>query len=274
MQTVLPPDPPPSAKPALVPAPRSKAAQIRWALNVLLPPLLPLVGSMPETTGIGRSIAAVSDAHVTPVTPAGYTFAIWLPIFALAIAWGIWQALPAGRAMPLAQRLGWPLALCYALNILWMLLAELTGMGWHLVVVILAALACALLAFVLFVRDPGEGGVGRMIATPLVGLLAGWVSMASFANVAAAAQATGLIAEGAAGSFTAVLILLAAGGFATAIVALVKEAIWYLAAVAWALVGIVLANTGMRDVDIAPAIAAGAMLALVVAVHMMRRRRP
>ena len=74
-----------------------------------------------------------------------------------------------------------------------------------------------------------------MIAAPLVGLLAGWVSMASFVNVASAAQATGLIAEGAAGSFTAVLILLAAGGFATAIVALVRDAIWYLAAVAWAL---------------------------------------
>lgn len=274
MQTVLPPDPLPSADPVPVVAPRSKAAQTRWALNFLLPMLLPLVGSMPEITGIGRSIAAVSNAHVTPVTPAGYAFAIWLPIFALAIAWGIWQALPAGRAVPLAQRLGWPLALCYALSILWMLLTELTGMNWHLVVVILAALACALLAFVLFVRDPGDGGVGRMIATPLVGLLAGWISMASFVNVASAAQATGLIVEGAAGSFTAVLILLAAGGFATAIVALVRDAIWYLAAVAWALVGIILANAGMRDVDLAPAIAAGCMLALAVAVHLMRRRQP
>lgn len=274
MQTVPPPDPPPATKPAIPLAPRSQAAQLRWALNFLLPMLLPLVGSMPETTGIGRSIAEVSNAHVTPVTPAGYAFAIWLPIFALAIAWGIWQALPTGRAMPLAQRLGWPLALCYALNILWMLLIEFTGMGWHLVAVILAALACALLAFVLFVRDPGEGGVGRTIAAPLVGLLAGWLSMASFANVAAAAQATGLMAEGAAGSFTAVLLLLAAGGFATAIVALVRDAIWYVAAVAWALVGIILANTGFRTVDLAPAIAAGAMLALVVAVHLMRRRRP
>lgn len=274
MQTVPPPDPTPAPKPGFAAAPRAKAAQLRWALNLLLPPLLPLVGSMPELTGIGRSIAEVSNAHVTPVTPAGYAFTIWLPIFALAIAWGLWQALPAGRATPLAHRLGWPLALCYALNILWMLLTELTGMGWHLVVVILAALTCALIAFVIFVRDPGESGIGRMIAAPLVGLLAGWVSMASFVNVAAAAQATGLMAEGAAGSFTAVLLLLAAGGFATAIVALVRDAIWYLGAVAWALVAIILANTGMRGVDLAPAIAAGAMLALVVAVHLMRRQRP
>lgn len=273
MQTTLTPDPPATPlKPfsaSAVPPP----GRARWLLNLLLPPLLPLAGAIPELTGFGQSIGTVSAAHTTPVTPAGYAFVIWLPIFALAIAWGIWQALPAGRAMPLAHRLGWPLALCFALNILWMLLIEFTGMGWHLVVVILGALAFALIAFLLFVNDPGEGGVGRTIAGPLVGLLAGWVSMASFANVGAAAHATGLMAEGAAGSFTAVLLLLAAGGFATAIVALVRDALWYLIGAGWALVAILLANAGLRDVDPAPAIAAGAMLALVVAVHVMRRQR-
>lgn len=272
MQTVLPPDPSVSTAKPFASPPGSSPGRTRWVLNLILPPLLPLAGAIPELTGWGRSIAAVSNAHTTPVTPAGYAFVIWLPIFALAIAWGVWQALPSARATPLAQRLGWPLAICFALNILWMLLIEFTGMGWHLVVVILAALAFALAAFLLFVRDPGESGVGRTIAAPLVGLLAGWVSMASFANVGAAAHATALMAEGAAGSFTAVLLLLAAGGFATAVVALVRDALWYLLGAGWALVAILLANTGVREVDLAPAIAAGAMLALVVGVHIMRRR--
>lgn len=275
MQTIVPPDPDPAA-PAAKPfaaRPAQPPGQARWILNLILPPLLPLAGAVPELTGWGRSIAVVSNAHTTPVTPAGYAFVIWLPIFALAIAWGLWQALPAGRATPLAQRLGWPLAVCFGLNILWMLLIEFTGMGWHLVVVILAALASALVAFLLFVHDPGESGLGRTIAAPLVGLLAGWVSMASFANVGAAAHATALMAEGAAGSFTAVLLLLAAGGFATAVVALIRDALWYLIGAGWALIAILLANIGLREVDLAPAIAAGAMLALLIAVHAMRRQR-
>lgn len=272
MQTVPPPDSVSAAKPATPPAP--VPGQARWLSNLLLAALQPVVGWMAELTGIGTPISAVSAAHTTPVTPAGYAFLIWVPIFALALAWGIWQALPAGRGTALAHRLGWPLALAFALNILWMLLAQLTGMGWHLVAVMLGALAAALLAFVLFVHDPGEGGIGRTIAAPLVGLLAGWVSMAAFVNVAAAAQATGLIVQGAAGSFTAVLLLLAAGGFATAIVALVRAAVWYVAGAGWALAGIVLANAGMRELDLAPAIAAGAMLGLVLAVHIMRRQRP
>lgn len=274
MQTVLPPDPAvPPARTFDVPPDPPPGGRGRMLANLLLPPLLPLAGAIPQLTGWGRTIAEVSNAHTTPVTPAGYAFVIWLPIFALAIAWGVWQALPAGRAMPIARRLGWPLGCCFALNILWMLLIQFTGMGWHLVVVILAALGCALAAFVIFADDPGERGVGRAIATPLVGLLAGWVSMASFANVGAAAQATGLMAPGAAGSFTAVLLLLAAGGFATAILALVRDALWYLAGAGWALVAIMLANMGMRDWDLAPAIAAGAMLALAVTAHALRRRR-
>ena len=262
----------PASKTDFGPSPKPEPGRARWLLNLLLPLLQPLAGRMAELTGFGQPVSLVSAAHNTPVTPAGYTFSIWLPIFALSIAWGVWQALPAGRATRLAHRLGWPLAMAFALNILWMLLAQLTGMGWHLVIVILGVLAFALLAFLLFVRDPGEGGVGRTIATPLVGLLAGWVSMAAFVNVASAAQASGFIAAGAAGTFTAVLLLLATGGFATAIVALVRDSLWYLAAVVWALAGIVLANAGMRDVEPAPAIVAGAMLALVVAVHVMRRR--
>lgn len=274
MQPLPPPlSPPPVTVKTFPPGPQRTPAEARLWFNLILPILQPLAGWFAPVTGIGHTIRSISEAHVTSVTPAGYAFAIWLPIFALAIAWGIWQALPAGRDTALARRLGWPLAIAFAANIVWMLLAQFTGMGWHLVVVILVALAASLLAFLLFARDPGESGIGQVIATPLTGLLAGWVSMASFVNVATAARASGLIADGAAGSFTAVLLLLAAGGLATAIVALVRPALWYVAAVVWALVAIVLANGGMRWVHLAPAITAGAMAALVVAVHLMRRRR-
>ncbi len=274
MQQMTPsaPDPPVTIKSFPSGPERSPAEARRW-FNLLLPIVQPLAGYVAPLTGFGHTVQSISDAHVTPVTPAGYAFAIWLPIFALAIAWGIWQSLPGGRDTALARRLGWPLAMAFAANILWMLLAQFTGMGWHLVIVILGGLVFAVIAFLMFVRDPGEGGIGRMIAAPLTGLLAGWVSMASFVNVATAARASGLIVDGAAGSFTAVLLLLAAGGLATAIVALVRPAIWYVAAVVWALVAIVLANAGWRAVDLAPAITAGVMVAVVIAVHVMRRGR-
>ena len=116
------------------------------------------------------------------------------------------------------------------------------------------------------------------LGVPLaVGLLAGWVSVAAFANIAGAARLSGAIAaDGAAGTLAAVMILLAAGGFTLGVLWLAKGSPWYAAAVAWALIAILYANTAGRELNIAVAIVSGALAALVVGMAWqlgrMRRR--
>ena len=43
-------------------------------------------------------VGNVSDRYPTYVVPAGYAFSIWSVIFALSLAYAVWQALPAQRA--------------------------------------------------------------------------------------------------------------------------------------------------------------------------------
>lgn len=254
--------------------------KLRTLLNLVLPILQPLVGALAPVFGIGMTMQEMSARSETPITPSGYAFSIWGLIFALSIAWGIWQALPAGRDSVAARRLGWPLAGAFACSNLWMLLAALTGNGWHLVAIILVLLACALTAFFMARAEPSQGWVDPWIIHPLTGLFAGWVSAATFVNIAGAAALSGAIRnEGMAGSLAAILILLAAAGLALGVLWTAHGAPWYAAAFAWALLGILYANTLDRGLNLLVAALAGALLVLVVALswqraRMQRRRLP
>jgi hypothetical protein len=242
---------------------------LRTILNLVLPILQPVMGALAPVFGIGMTMQEMSASSETPVTPSAYAFSIWGLIFALSIAWGIWQALPAGRDSVAARRLGWPLAGAFACSNLWMLLSQLTGNGWHLVVVILVLLACVLAAFFIARTEPGQGWVDAWIIHPLTG----WVSAATFVNIAGAAVLSGVIRnDGMAGSLTAVLILLAAAGLALGVLWTAHGAPWYAAAFAWALLGILYANTLDRGLNLPVAAVAAALLVLVVALSWQRAR--
>lgn len=248
--------------------------QLRRLLCLLLPWAQILVAFMPAL-GMGTSMAAVSAASQTPVVPAGYAFSIWSVIFILSAAYGIWQFLPASRGSTLAQRTGWPLAGAFAANALWQVVSQLSAsVGFGLFFIILIGLACALAA--LFIaRNTPEPGIGpRWIVVPLTGLLAGWLTAASFVNLSTAARTAGMMPEHGIGTtLFAVVILLAAGGAAAAIAWLLRrDALWFAVAVAWAFVAVVVANLGANQVNIPAALAAAGMLALVAAVTWQRRR--
>ena len=248
--------------------------QLRRLLCLILPWVQIATAFLPAL-GFGTSMAAVSAASRTPVVPAGYAFSIWSVIFALSAAYGIWQILPANRDSALARRTGWPLAGSFAANTIWQVTSQLTGsVGFGLFIIILASLACALAALFM-ARNTPEAGIGaRWITTPLTGLLAGWLTAASFVNLSSAARQAGMLPEhGLGAALAAVVILLAAGGGAAAITWLLRrDAVWFAVAIAWAFVGVVAANLGINQVNIPAALAAAVMLALVAAVTWQRRR--
>ncbi|UFN50653.1 hypothetical protein LPC08_08575 [Roseomonas sp. OT10] len=247
---------------------------LRRLLCLILPVVQIVTAALPYL-GIGHSVAVMSASSQTPVIPAGYAFPLmWGLLFLLSLAFGVWQALPAQHADPAAQRVGWPLAGVFAANTLWQLAAQFSrSNGFGLVLVILIALACALAAFFLARRGPVLGGMARWLVYPLTGLMAGWLTAATFANISGAARAAGMIPDGGFGaSMAAVLILLAAGGFAAAMAWASRGSRWYLGGVGWALVAVVVANLGANQFDIMAAIVAAAMLALVAAVSWQRRR--
>jgi hypothetical protein len=256
-----------------------RADRLRQWSTLLLALLQPPAGALAPVLGIGRPIAAVAAESQTPVVPAGYAFLIWTPIFALALAYAVWQALPARREDPLLRRLGWWIAAAFAGNVLWMLAAQLIGRnGWHLLALILLALAPALVAFLRERRGrraPGEptGPWRRWLLRPLLGLQAGWVTAAAFANLSGAARAEGVAWFGLGETAAAVLLVLVAGLCAAAILWLSRGSPWYAAAAAWAFAAILLANMGEREWNLFVAAAAAAALVLLGVVLRAAWRR-
>ena len=70
----------------------------------------------------GLDVGQISDENGTLITPAGYAFAIWGPIFLLLLAYAVYQALPAQRTSPLLRRVGLPIALACLGDTVWEIL--------------------------------------------------------------------------------------------------------------------------------------------------------
>ncbi|AWV24266.1 MULTISPECIES: hypothetical protein [Roseomonas] len=247
--------------------------QTRRVLALILPLLQIVVGLLP-LVGVGTSMAVVSGSSQTPVVPASYAFPImWTVLFALSLAYGVWQILPMNHADPLLSRVGWPLVGVFALNTLWEAVAQFSGRnGFFLVAIMLLNVVCALAAFFLARRGVEPSRSGRWLVLPLTGLMAGWLTAACFANISGAARVAGIIpVEGMVATVAAVLLLLAAGGFAAAVVWAAKGSVWYLGGVGWALVAVVVANLGANQLDVLAALTAAVMLALVAGVAWTRR---
>merc|ERR1711969_410146 len=69
--------------------------------------------------GLGESIGDRSDSVRTLITPAGWAFAIWGPLFFGSAVYAIWQALPAQRDNVLLDKIGWASVVALAMQGVW-----------------------------------------------------------------------------------------------------------------------------------------------------------
>ena len=164
-----------------------------------------------------------------PVQPAGYAFAIWGLIYLWLIAHGV-------RGLARRDHPGWrptrlPLAVSLAVGAVWIPVANASPL-WA-TVLILVMLAGALAALLRAgTADPW------WLDTPL-GLYAGWLTAASCVSLGLVAAGWGLVPA-----------LTAAWGALALALVLGIAVIWrrpspgYAAALAWALVGVAVANWG------------------------------
>jgi len=165
-----------------------------------------------------------------PVQPAGYAFAIWLVIYLWLIvsaAYGVWKR----SGDPAWARVRLPLIGALALGTSWTAIAN-TSAIWS-TVVIFAMLVFAAAALL------GCPSRDRWLLRAPVGLLAGWLTAASFASLGVVASGYGLSFGPVGWAWVCILLAL--------VVALSVQwhapGAWgYGAAVAWALVAIAVRN--------------------------------
>jgi hypothetical protein len=135
-------------------------------------------------TAVEESSGGRLSADATLIAPAGPAFSIWSVIYAGLAAFTIWQWLPAATAHPRARAIGWLAAASMLLNAGWLLV---TQFGWLLasVAVILVLLGILITLVRRLTEHSPTGAVEKIILDGTFGLYLGWVSVATFANIAA-----------------------------------------------------------------------------------------
>lgn len=252
---------------------RRRADTVR-AGAVLLAALAQIAGSPLGTALAGRSVGEVSDATRSLITPAGYAFTIWGPIFAGALAWAVYQALPGQRDRPVHRATGWPLAAAFAGNAVWEVVFPLVGDRLPVLpaVLLFAIVAAAATAWARL-QPMSLDGLPRLLPAAVTGLLLGWVTLATAVQVASAGVALGAPARGGAAQVWAVVALAAVALLGTVLVWTARVAAGPFAlAVVWGLVAIVV-DGGPGVVTVAAAGAAVVVTAALVVRAAGRRER-
>ncbi|MGA0608542.1 hypothetical protein ACO2Q0_21325 [Phenylobacterium sp. VNQ135] len=183
---------------------------------------------------IGLSASQFADQGDSTLRAAGYAFSIWSLIYLGLIAYALWQALPRNTGNPAIRALAWPSALAIALTGAWIFASALNE-RWLTVAIIVAAAAAMVFGLMRASRGKSTFMDWLLVWWPL-GLLGGWLTIASAVNILTVMTAEGLIGSGSA------LLYGMAGVIATAAVALWvlrrTAVLPYGAAVTWGLVAV------------------------------------
>jgi hypothetical protein len=216
------------------------------------------MAAWPELRKWPETIASRSMKLQNPLVPIDWAFAIWGLIFSSIVAFAVWQALPANVADPLARSIRWLAIAAFAVNMAWEAWVPKRDLDWVSVPIIWIELALLLTILFMIARTNPQGTTFWIVFAPFQ-LFAGWVSAAVFVNTASTLQRSGMVI----GRVLSIAMMVLAGILASTIAGVTGGWI-YAGAVAWALLGIVVANT-TRDRDTVVATFAG-ILAVAVLV--------
>lgn len=248
----------------------ARGARMHRRLDLVLAAALPLATQFSRWTGIGMTEAQRAGKTGGPTTPAAGAFAIWGPIFALLLGYAARRnAAPRAVRTPMTRCGAWLATLSLAASTLWSLNAQLRGLGWSSVGLISAGAATATGAVAAFeqgARRTGRGGAAANLIAPL----AGWLTVAGFANLETTLNETQGRPEPEAQTHRAVRILAGATVAAVAGAALTRGNALYALAAAWGLGGVAARNRETPAVRGAAVLGLGALAFAAAAV----RRRP
>ena len=227
----------------------------------------------------GETVGRVSAENPTLVVPADYAFTVWGPIFALSLAYTVYQALPGQRQNPLLRRVGWFVAVAFAGNGLWQILfpAELFVASQVLLVGIVACAVAAIVRLGRAHRERGRGRAERWLVALPVGRFAGWVTAAVFVGVATTLVGVGLLDGGSIEAVLGAILLIVGVVVASVVVRLARRGpgqgyVAYGGAVLWALVAVVANQYGASSITTVAAALGVVPVALAIFAPLRPRR--
>lgn len=144
-----------------------------------------LAGNIQMLAGWGQSPAEFAADGDSTLRVAGYAFAIWGLIYLWLLAYAVYQVLPATGESDILRRLGWPSVAALVGIGLWIIAAAADQDAATIVLIVGSALVLIipLLAMAHDVRTTPARDRDRWLILWPLGLLAGWLTIASAANI-------------------------------------------------------------------------------------------
>ena len=204
---------------------------------------------------------------------AGYAFSIWGLIYFGLVAYGIWQMLRQTPETEALAAVGWPSVVAMAGCALWLVAAGFDIKPATVAIIVVSA-AAAIRGLLRAVPHWGPlGPASRFFIFWPLGLLAGWLTIASAINILTVLTAYGLITPETArpAAFAGIAAVLLVG----AAVVWRMHHLAYALPIAWGLVAVYVAERADKpDVAWAALAAAGLMLVVGGVAGWPMRRRP
>jgi len=234
------------------------------------------INSLANTTVLnGRTTGQVSDLYPTLVTPAGYVFAIWGIIYALLLAFVIYQALPSQKDKPFQNQIGIIFILSSLFNCVWLFLWQYDFITES--VIVMFALLATLIA--IYSRlNIGKAKVPlkeKLLVHLPFSVYLGWITIAAIANVASALVSANWGGFGLSPEIWAVTVLTVALVITLAVIVKRRD-IAYSLVIVWALGGIAVKQNTSQNVVTTAEIAIGVILfvlALAIAIYRLRYKK-
>lgn len=215
--------------------------------------------------GASSDQGAISDANISPVTPAGYAFAVWGLIYLASLAYAIYQLLPAQRSRAVHRRTGWWVVAAFAASTIWVPIFG-TRTIWASQLVILGLVACLAVATWRFTNlAPAEKAAERLLFRLPITFYLGWATLATAAGFGVTFRSLGMPSGGPFVTAVSLALVLLATIASVVVVTRFSAVIGFVLTACWALVAVAVA-TYVGSVRIA------ALVAIVIVLGVLVRR--
>lgn len=242
-------------------------------LAVAVTAVTQIVSSPLTTLALGPSsnTGDISDANLSPVTPAGYAFAIWGLIYAASLALAVYQLLPQQLTRDVHRRTGWWLAGAFLASTIWVPIFGSRTIWLSQVVIVLLVVTLSVATVRLSRTGPADTTAERWLLRLPVTFYLGWATLATFAGFGLTLRSFGMPERAGWVTVLSVALVLVAAAVSTALVSRETAVAGYAFTSCWALAAVAVA-TYETPVRIVALLALAAVL-VGLAIHAVRSRR-
>jgi hypothetical protein len=222
--------------------------------------------------GPSSNTGVISDANVTPITPAGYAFSVWGLIYAACIALAIYQLLPSQQERTVHRQTGWWLAGAFFCAALWVPVfgTRSLWLAQILILILVGYLVVAARSFVLL--GPAPTVAEEVFLRLPVMIYLGWATLAAAAGFAATFRSWGMPASARWVNSIGTLLVIGALIMSFLVVFRLVAVLGFLLTASWALFAVAVAtdSSSIRNASVLAIV----IMVLVVIGRTVRSREP